>query len=150
MYLQQAITKFTNYTFYFIFSVCQSKDIRNKPDHLSLLKGCRVIEGFLIISLMDEQNDTNFTKYEFPELVEIVDFFLLYRVNGLPSLSKLFPNLRVIRGNALVWDYSFIVFEMQHLQVNSRNVYSLLFRICFQANDVFDFSSFTLSPQIQS
>lgn len=82
------------------------------------LRGCRVIEGFLIISLMDGHDESDFDGMEFPELVEIVDFFLMYRVNGLTSLAKLFPNLRVIRGKELVTDFSFIIFEMQHITVS--------------------------------
>lgn len=106
--------------FYFTFSlsVCQSIDIRNSPSEFKLLKPCRIIEGFLIISLIDNYNETDYDNLEFPALTEITDFFILYRVNGLKSLLKLFPNLRVIRGNNLVQDYAFIVYEMMNLHVS--------------------------------
>lgn len=82
------------------------------------LKDCRVIEGFLMITLIDKYNDTDYDGVEFPNLTEVTEFVLVYRVNGLRSLGKLFPNLRVIRGNTLIHDFSFVVFEMMHLQVS--------------------------------
>lgn len=99
------------------FIVCGSKDIRNAVKNLNELRGCRVIEGFLMITLIDKYNETDYDGMEFPELTEVTDFVLLYRVNGLKSVGKLFPKLRIIRGNNLVHDFSFVVFEMMHLQV---------------------------------
>lgn len=98
--------------------VCGSKDIRNSVKNLNELRGCRVIEGFLMITLIDKYNETDYDGMEFPELTEVTDFVLLYRVNGLKSVGRLFPNLRIIRGNNLVHDFSFVIFEMMHLQVN--------------------------------
>lgn len=70
-----------------------------------------------MISLIDRYNDTDYDNLTFPELVEITDFLLLYRVQGLKSLIHLFPNLRVIRGNNLVNNYALIVYEMLQLTV---------------------------------
>lgn len=85
------------------------------------LEGCRVIEGFLMISLVDKYNESHYENLEFPLLTEITDFLLVYRVNGLKTLMKLFPNLRVIRGNSLIKDYALIIYEMMHLQVSNTN-----------------------------
>lgn len=82
---------------------------------MEILRGCRVIEGFLVIALI-ERNATEFENYTFPELEEITDFFAMYRVRGIHTLSKLFPNLRVIRGNTLVTDNAFIIFECFDIQ----------------------------------
>lgn len=82
------------------------------------LKGCRVIEGFLMISLIERYNETNYDNLTFPKLTEITEFFILYRVQGLKTLANLFPNLRIIRGNSLIADFSFIIYEMMHLQVS--------------------------------
>lgn len=71
-----------------------------------------------MITLIDKYNETDYDGLEFPLLTEVTEFLLVYRVNGLKSLGKLFPNLRIIRGNVLIHDFSFIVFEMMHLQVN--------------------------------
>ncbi|XP_037039438.1 insulin-like receptor isoform X2 [Bradysia coprophila] len=96
--------------------ICQSRDIRNNPSELNSLKNCRVIEGFLMISLIDRYNETDYDNITFPNLVEITDYLLLYRVQGLKTLMHLFPNLRVIRGNNLVGNYALIIYEMLQLQ----------------------------------
>lgn len=69
-----------------------------------------------MISLIDKYNETDYD-VSFPKLTEITDFLLLYRVNGLKSLIKLFPNLRVIRGNTLIKDFALIIYQMMHLHV---------------------------------
>ena len=102
--------------------ICPSIDIRNNVSYFKLLAGCRVIEGFLQIVLIERFDDKDFQKYEFKELREITGYLLLYRVNGLKSLSRLFPNLEVIRGNILLTDYAFMIYEMQNLQEVRRNV----------------------------
>uniref|UniRef100_A0A2S2QZE3 Insulin-like peptide receptor n=1 Tax=Sipha flava TaxID=143950 RepID=A0A2S2QZE3_9HEMI len=96
--------------------ICQSKDIRNRAEHLKSLHGCRVIEGFLQIVLIDNANETSYESLSFPELREITGYLLLYRVNGLKSLAKLFPNLSVIRGQDLFMSYAIAIYEMVHLQ----------------------------------
>ena len=72
-----------------------------------------------MISLIDKYNETDYDELEFPLLTEITEFFLAYRVNGLKSFGKLFPNLRIIRGNVLLQDYSLVIYEMMDLQVNT-------------------------------
>ncbi|XP_036146603.1 insulin-like receptor [Monomorium pharaonis] len=96
--------------------VCQSIDIRNNVSEFSKLKGCRIVEGFVQISLIDRAEPSDYANFSFPELVEITDFLLLYRVNGLKTLANLFPNLAVIRGNSLIMNYALMAFEMMHLQ----------------------------------
>lgn len=104
--------------FFFIFlPVCSSRDVRNSPSGLEQLNGCRVIEGSLTIVLMDKYKDYYFDNYTFPLLIEITDYLVMFRVNGLTTLSKLFPNLTVIRGNTLFQDYGLVIYELQHLQV---------------------------------
>ncbi|GAB0095553.1 Insulin-like receptor [Sergentomyia squamirostris] len=98
--------------------VCQSLDIRNSPAQLERLKNCRVIEGFLQILLIDrvKGSDKAFENYTFPLLTEITNYLMLYRVNGLKTLRKLFPNLSVIRGNQLFDNYALIVYEMMDIE----------------------------------
>lgn len=74
------------------------------------------MEGFVQILLFDNVNESLFSNISFPELTEITDYLLLYRVNGLRSLGQLFPNLAVIRGQKKFFDYAFVVFEMSSLQ----------------------------------
>ncbi|KAG5337371.1 INSR protein, partial [Acromyrmex charruanus] len=96
--------------------ICQSIDIRNSVDTFAVLKDCRVIEGFLQIVLIENNTEADFENVSFPELREITGYFLLYRVEGLRSLSKLFPNLEVIRGDILLTDYAFMIYEMKSMQ----------------------------------
>ncbi|XP_014256336.1 insulin-like receptor [Cimex lectularius] len=96
--------------------VCSSKDIRNSVESFSQLNGCQIVEGFVHIVLIDKATDADYANITFPELKEITDYLLLYRVHGLRSLGSIFPNLAVIRGNHLFKDYALVVFEMLHLQ----------------------------------
>ncbi|EFN83767.1 Insulin receptor [Harpegnathos saltator] len=96
--------------------ICQSIDVRNSVVLFSILKDCRVIEGFLQIVLIENNTEADFENISFPKLREITGYLLLYRVDGLKSLSKLFPNLEVIRGNILLTDYAFMIYEMTSLQ----------------------------------
>lgn len=97
-------------------SVCRSVDIRNSISSFENLRGCRVVEGFVQILLLDNVNESLFANLSFPELTEITDYFLMYRVNGLRSLGQLFPKLAVIRGQNLFFAYSFIIYEVASLQ----------------------------------
>lgn len=96
--------------------ICRSMDIRNNVTALQRLSGCRVVEGFVRVVLIDRANESDYEEFTFPELHEITDYLLVYRVTGLTSLGKLFPNLSVIRGNSLFVDYALVVYEMFHLK----------------------------------
>ncbi|XP_071446667.1 insulin-like peptide receptor isoform X2 [Hetaerina americana] len=96
--------------------VCQSVDIRNSVKYLERLRGCRVVEGFVQILLIDHAVEDSYTNVSFPELREITGYLFLYRVNGLKTLENLFPNLSVIRGHTLFFNYALVVFEMLHMQ----------------------------------
>ncbi|XP_034171540.2 insulin-like receptor-like isoform X1 [Osmia lignaria lignaria] len=94
--------------------VCQSIDIRNRVSNFQRLKGCRLVEGFVQILLIEEV--TGLADISFPELKEITGYLLLYRVMGLSSIGQLFPNLTVIRGHSLFINYALVAFEMMHLK----------------------------------
>jgi len=91
---------------------CDSMEIRNSVTALRRLDSCTVIEGHLHIVLTDHRHQLDFTNLSFPRLREITDYLLLYRVAGLRSLSTLFPNLSVIRGQFLLYNYALVIFEM--------------------------------------
>lgn len=92
-------------------------DIRNSFPQNDTLKGCRVVEGFVRILLLDNVNETDLATRSYPELTEITDYLLLFRVNGLRSIGQLFPNLAVIRGQTTFFShYALIIFEMSSLQ----------------------------------
>ena len=91
---------------------CDAMDIRNSVSALRQLDRCTVIEGHLHIVLTDRGRQLDFANLTFPRLREITDYLLLYRVSGLRSLSTLFPNLSVIRGQLLLYNYALVIFEM--------------------------------------
>uniref|UniRef100_A0A0A9YBQ5 Tyrosine-protein kinase receptor n=2 Tax=Lygus hesperus TaxID=30085 RepID=A0A0A9YBQ5_LYGHE len=96
--------------------VCRSVDVRNSVQMFSALKGCRIVEGFVQIVLIDRANDSDYSGISFPELTEITGYLLFYRVQGLRSIGQIFPNLAVLRGSTLFLNYALVVFEMLHLQ----------------------------------
>lgn len=89
-----------------------------------------MVEGVLKIVLMNDKtkniNQELFRSLSFPKLTIITDYLLLFRVSGLESLSTLFPNLAVIRGRNLLFNYALVIYEMPHLKdiglYNLRNI----------------------------
>ncbi|XP_012584910.1 PREDICTED: uncharacterized protein LOC101634182 [Condylura cristata] len=104
--------------------VCPGMDIRNNLTRLHELANCSVIEGHLQILLMFKTRPEDFRDLSFPKLTMITDYLLLFRVYGLESLKDLFPNLTVIRGSRLFFNYALVVFEMVHLK--ELGLYSLM------------------------
>ncbi|XP_074836963.1 insulin receptor-related protein isoform X3 [Carettochelys insculpta] len=96
--------------------ICGSMDIRNDVSQLQKLENCTVIEGNLQILLMFTTTAEDFHGLSFPRLVMITEYLLLFRVYGLESLRDLFPNLSVIRGTSLFFNYALVIFEMPHLR----------------------------------
>lgn len=106
-------------------SVCgPGIDIRNDYQQLKRLENCTVIEGYLHILLISKAED--YRSYRFPKLTVITEYLLLFRVAGLESLGDLFPNLTVIRGWKLFYNYALVIFEMTNLKdiglYNLRNI----------------------------
>ncbi|XP_068196167.1 insulin receptor a [Antennarius striatus] len=104
--------------------ICPSKDIRNNVTNLQMLENCTVIEGHLKILLMFRTRAEDFRGLSFPKLIVVTDYLMLFRVYGLESLSDLFPNLTVIRGNNLFFNYALVMFEM--LQLREIGLHSLM------------------------
>lgn len=100
----------------FFLLVCPGMDIRNNLTRLHELANCSVIEGHLQILLMFKTRPEDFRDLSFPKLIMITDYLLLFRVYGLESLKDLFPNLTVIRGSRLFFNYALVIFEMVHLK----------------------------------
>uniref|UniRef100_A0A8D0CEW2 Tyrosine-protein kinase receptor n=1 Tax=Scleropages formosus TaxID=113540 RepID=A0A8D0CEW2_SCLFO len=91
-------------------------NIRNNATNLRTLENCTVIEGHLKILLMFKTKPEDFRGLSFPRLTVVTDYLLLFRVYGLESLRQLFPNLTVIRGNNLFFNYALVIFEMLQLK----------------------------------
>lgn len=65
--------------------------------------------------MIDNAHPSDYEQFTFPDLVEITGYLWIYRVSGLTTLAKLFPNLRVIRGSEFVQAYSLIIWEAQDM-----------------------------------
>ncbi|XP_014893171.1 insulin receptor-like [Poecilia latipinna] len=104
--------------------ICQSKNIRNNVTNLRSLENCTIIEGHLKILLMFGAKSADFQGLSFPKLRVVTDYVLLFRVYGLETLSDLFPNLTVIRGNNLFFNYALVIYEM--LQLKEVGLHSLM------------------------
>ncbi|XP_043985332.1 insulin receptor b [Gambusia affinis] len=104
--------------------ICQSKNIRNNVTNLRSLENCTIIEGHLKILLMFGAKSGDFQGLSFPKLRVVTDYVLLFRVYGLETLSDLFPNLTVIRGNNLFFNYALVIYEM--LQLKEVGLHSLM------------------------
>lgn len=91
--------------------VCPSVDIRNSVDHLGLLQGCSVVEGYVRIVLMERTQEADFELLTLPDLREVTQYLLFYKVVGLRSLG-----LTVIRGDTLFQDFALVVYEMFSLE----------------------------------
>lgn len=96
--------------------ICGSMDIRSEISELDKLNGCTIIVGSLSILLMEKWRPEDFERYSFPELKEINGYLMVYRVFGIRSLSNLFPNLSVIRGQTLFQDFAFVLYELPDLE----------------------------------
>ncbi|XP_066540377.1 insulin-like growth factor 1a receptor [Hoplias malabaricus] len=104
-------------------------DIRNDISEFKKLENCTVVEGYLQILLIGDKNHNPYQEFRtlsFPKLRMVTDYLLLFRVAGLESLSVLFPNLTVIRGRILFYNYALVIFEMTSLKdiglYNLRNI----------------------------
>uniref|UniRef100_A0AAQ5YTB5 Tyrosine-protein kinase receptor n=1 Tax=Amphiprion ocellaris TaxID=80972 RepID=A0AAQ5YTB5_AMPOC len=100
------------------------KDIRNNVTNLQSLENCTIIEGHLKILLMFKTKTDDFRGLSYPKLRVVTDYVLLFRVYGLETLSELFPNLTVIRGNNLFFNYALVLYEM--LQLKEVGLHSLM------------------------
>ncbi|RVE46841.1 hypothetical protein evm_008486 [Chilo suppressalis] len=103
--------------------ICRSK-ICNKIDGLHVLKDCVVILGNLKVLLLEQAHKDDFRNISFPKLKEVSGFVLFYRVNGLESIGQLFPNLAVIGGRHVLYNFALIIYDMPDLK--EVGLYSLM------------------------
>lgn len=91
------------------------------PDRWGLLRNCNVIEGSLTLAVVQnpEGNVTrgvgrDINDESFPDLREISDYLLVFRTH-FTNLTRLFPNLAVIRGERLLDKYALVIYENSHM-----------------------------------
>ncbi|KAI1697236.1 protein tyrosine kinase domain-containing protein [Ditylenchus destructor] len=97
---------------------CGSIDIRNNPRMAFQPKhrDCTIMEGDLALSLITQDDVTDYMFPVFENLREITGSMLVFEVNGLLSLGRMFPNLRVIGGHSLIMNYALVIYQNQHLR----------------------------------
>uniref|UniRef100_A0A1A9ZL44 Fibronectin type-III domain-containing protein n=1 Tax=Glossina pallidipes TaxID=7398 RepID=A0A1A9ZL44_GLOPL len=96
-------------------NICKAITIRSIED-FNRMQNCTIVVGNVSIA------EFYFTKDMLKTLTaanvkEITDYLLVYRVNGLDSLERLFPKLETIRGADLLFDrYALVLYENRDLQ----------------------------------
>lgn len=106
-------------------------EIRNNPSNFEQLRNCEVIEGNLVIAVLQYRDPKmpdvlDNLNYSFPLLREITGYVLVFR-SHLNNMTRLFPNLAVIRGMDLfVGQYALVIYE-NPLMTTVRNMsYSVM------------------------
>lgn len=98
--------------------VCQSIAIKN-VGNIAEYANCTIVEGDLSVSVISSRNNpfkiNDFRDYSFKNLREITGYLQIYHVQGLPTLSYLFPNLSVIKGQHVAANYALIIYQSQDL-----------------------------------
>lgn len=122
---------------------CGPIDIRNRPwgyrplystvgdpntfDHMNKsIVDCTVVEGSFSLSFIYASSKKGLVyKLEdyprFPKLREITGSLLVFETSGLTDLNWIFPNLRVIGGQALIQHYSLVIYRNHDLHTVSRD-----------------------------
>ncbi|XP_044730149.1 insulin-like growth factor 1 receptor [Chrysoperla carnea] len=103
------------YTYQTIGEICGPMNIVGNIDHMKQFKNCTIILGNVKMTLIDRVTQSQWEQLSLPNLREITDNLVLYRVYGLESLGTIFPNLTVIRGFKLAFDYALILYENKNL-----------------------------------
>ncbi|KAH8369250.1 hypothetical protein KR009_005630 [Drosophila setifemur] len=97
-------------------TACGSLEINRLADFRKL-QNCTYVVGHVRIAYVDVP-DGNFSLESLStNVTEISDFLMVYRCSGLLTLESIFPRLRIIRGQALLFDeYSLVVYENRNLR----------------------------------
>jgi len=97
-----------------INGICQRKYIRG-PSELATLRGCKVIEGSLQMSLLTANTTDVYRDFSFPDLREITGYLLLFSSSKIITLKHFFPNLAVIRGQELIETNSLVIHQVSNI-----------------------------------
>lgn len=77
---------------------------------------CTILDGDLSISMMTTPGITDDQFPVFKHLREITGSMLVFNVNGLTNLGRMFPNLRVIGGQSLIMNYALVIYQNEDLR----------------------------------
>ncbi|KIH44855.1 hypothetical protein ANCDUO_25112 [Ancylostoma duodenale] len=73
------------------------------------------MEGSMVLSLIQASNVTEADFPVFHHLREITGSLLIFHVRKLSTLSRIFPNLRIIGGQNLIQHFSLIIYQNEDL-----------------------------------
>ncbi|SPP83522.1 insulin-like peptide receptor [Drosophila guanche] len=98
-------------------TICGSLEI-NKVADFQKLQNCTHVIGHVRIANVDLPSESNASLELLSSNVsEISDYLMVYRCTGLLTLEAIFPKLRIIRGQALLFDqYALVVHENRNLR----------------------------------
>lgn len=103
--------------------ICGSKIWKNDPfkwvnKQQKPHENCTVIDGdlFIVLHTSSKLSHDDYLNYRMPNLLEITGSLLVFEVKGLKNLGDLLPNLRIIRGQRLIFNYAFIVYQNPDLE----------------------------------
>ncbi|EDW34212.1 GL22128 [Drosophila persimilis] len=98
-------------------TICSSLEL-NKVADFQKLQNCTHVVGHVRIAYVDLPAAGN-TSLQLlaSNVTEISDYLMVYRCAGLLTLEAIFPKLRIIRGQALLFDqYALVVYENRNLR----------------------------------
>nr|AKF17681.1 insulin-like receptor [Macrobrachium rosenbergii] len=104
---------------------CKSVEITGFRRNDSLprhLRECQVMEGHLRLQLIEEEEEDFEDEEEiieflsFPNLVQVTEYVVIYRISPLRSLERILPQLSVIRGHELFHGYALVVIGNTYLE----------------------------------
>ncbi|XP_047473147.1 insulin receptor-like isoform X3 [Penaeus chinensis] len=95
--------------------ICGPVEVTANATRLQDFRHCRIIEGHLRIQLTGDNNET-WNDLSLPELTQVTDYVMLYRLSHLSTLDTILPRLAVIRGNVLFHEHALVVFGNIHLR----------------------------------
>ncbi|EDW42123.1 insulin-like growth factor 1 receptor [Drosophila sechellia] len=99
-------------------TACGSLEI-NEIAELRKLQNCTHVVGHVRLAYVDltDVSGNYSTDSLASNVTEISDYLMVYRCTGLISLQSIFPRLRIIRGQELLFDqYSLVVYENRNLR----------------------------------
>ena len=96
-------------------------------------QNCTVIEGDLRITLSRSPGlkHEDYLDYRMPNLLEITGSLLVFEVSGLKNLGDLLPNLRIIRGQQLIFNYAFVMFRNPDMEEIRLPLFRRLAKVVF-------------------
>lgn len=98
------------------FTVCDGMLLTRDLRELHQLEKCRIIDGSLTLTWMKNGHGYSMQNFTFPELVDIRGYLKIHQIDNIESISNLFPNLAVIRGQQLYESFALRITENKDLE----------------------------------